>query len=127
MFCYLHVKICEILVCEKLYSWCSREAFTVGLPPAWVDDFEEISVNIQRARIKMAELVKVHAKALMPSFGDGKEDQRTIEVLTHEITGLLRRSEQRLQKISLIGSSEDSNIRKNVQVRSDNFYIHSLE
>ncbi|XP_044502907.1 syntaxin-42-like isoform X1 [Mangifera indica] len=93
----------------------SREAFTVGLPPAWVDDFEEISVNIQRARIKMAELVKVHAKALMPSFGDGKEDQRTIEVLTHEITGLLRRSEQRLQKISLIGSSEDSNIRKNVQ------------
>ncbi|KAK4847919.1 hypothetical protein QYF36_007154 [Acer negundo] len=93
----------------------SRDAFTVGLPPAWVDDSEEIAVNIQRARVKMAELIKVHAKALMPSFGDGKEDQRMIEVLTHEITDLLRRSEKRLQKLSATGSSEDSNIRKNVQ------------
>ncbi|XP_031288051.1 syntaxin-42 isoform X1 [Pistacia vera] len=93
----------------------SRDAFTVGLPPAWVDDSEEIAVNIQRARLKMAELTKAHAKALMPSFGDGKEDQCTIEVLTHEITDLLRRSEKRLQKLPVTGSSEDSNIRKNVQ------------
>ncbi|KAK3194193.1 hypothetical protein Dsin_025503 [Dipteronia sinensis] len=93
----------------------SRDAFTVGLPPAWVDDSEEIAVNIQRARVKMAELIKVHAKALMPSFGDGKEDQSMIEVLTHEITDLLRRSEKRLHKLSATGSSEDSNLRKNVQ------------
>ncbi|KAL5859185.1 hypothetical protein ACOSQ4_000481 [Xanthoceras sorbifolium] len=93
----------------------SRDAFTVGLPPAWVDDSEEIAVNIQRAQVKMAELVKAHAKALMPSFGDGKEDQRMIEVLTHEITELLRRSERRVQKLSATGPSEDSNVRKNVQ------------
>lgn len=115
-FSSLHIKICEILLCEKLYPWCSRDAFTVGLPPAWVDDSEEIAVNIRRAQLKMAELVKAHAKALMPSFGDGKEDQRTIEVLTHEITDLLRSSEKRLQKLSVTGSSEDSNIRTNVQV-----------
>ncbi|XP_041018246.1 syntaxin-41-like isoform X2 [Juglans microcarpa x Juglans regia] len=93
----------------------SRDAFTVGLPPAWVDDSEEVAANIQCARVKMAELTKAHAKALMPSFGDGKEDQRLIEALTQEITDILRRSGKRLQKLSASGSAEDSNVRKNVQ------------
>ncbi|XVF72689.1 hypothetical protein PTKIN_Ptkin12aG0140300 [Pterospermum kingtungense] len=93
----------------------SSGALTVGLPPAWVDDSEGIGANIQRAKVKMAELVKAHSKALMPSFGDGKEDQRAIEVLTKEITDLLRKSEKRLRKLSSNGSSEDSNLRKNVQ------------
>lgn len=89
---------------------------TVGLPPAWVDLSEEISSNVQRARTRMAELAKAHAKALMPSFGDGKEDQRAIESLTHEITDLIKRSEKRLRRLSATGPSEDSNVRKNVQV-----------
>ncbi|XWS58123.1 hypothetical protein CRYUN_Cryun08bG0007700 [Craigia yunnanensis] len=93
----------------------SKGAITVGLPPAWVDVSEEIAANVQRARMKMVELAKAHAKALMPSFGDGKEDQRNIEALTHEITNLLKKSEKRLQKLSAAGPSEDSNIRKNVQ------------
>ncbi|XP_020538439.1 syntaxin-42 isoform X2 [Jatropha curcas] len=93
----------------------SSDAFTIGLPPDWVDDSEEIAANIQLVRTKMAELVKAHAKALMPSFGDGKEDQRTIEALTRDITDLLRKSEKRLQKLSASESPEDSNVRKNVQ------------
>ncbi|KAK9084295.1 hypothetical protein Scep_030766 [Stephania cephalantha] len=93
----------------------SGGAVTVGLPPAWVDVSEEIAANIQRARVKMTDLIKAHTKALMPSFGDGKEDQRLIEVLTSEITDLLKRSEKRLQKLSASGPSEDSNVRKNVQ------------
>ncbi|XP_062144984.1 syntaxin-43-like [Alnus glutinosa] len=93
----------------------SKGALTVGLPPAWVDVSEEIATNVQRARIKMAELAKAHAKALMPSFGDGKEDQRLIEGLTQEITGLIKRSEKKLQRLSAAGPSEDSNVRKNVQ------------
>ncbi|XP_024019816.1 syntaxin-43 [Morus notabilis] len=93
----------------------SKGALTVGLPPAWVDVSEEISANVQRARVKMAELSKAHAKALMPSFGDGKEDQRLIEALTQEITGLIRKSEKKLQRLSATGPSEDSNVRKNVQ------------
>ncbi|XP_020966422.1 syntaxin-43 isoform X2 [Arachis ipaensis] len=88
---------------------------TVGLPPAWVDVSEEISANVQRARTKMVELAKAHAKALMPSFGDGKEEQRAIESLTYEITDLIKRSEKRLQRLSAGGPSEDSNVRKNVQ------------
>ncbi|KAK3036760.1 hypothetical protein RJ639_029725 [Escallonia herrerae] len=93
----------------------SRGALTVGLPPAWVDVSEEVAANVQRVRAKMAELAKAHTKALMPSFGDGKEDQRRIEALTHEITDLLKKSEKRLQRLSASGPSEDSNVRKNVQ------------
>ncbi|KAJ8529578.1 hypothetical protein K7X08_036413 [Anisodus acutangulus] len=93
----------------------SNGPVTVGLPPAWVDVSEEITANVQRVRTKMAELAKAHAKALMPSFGDGKEDQRRIETLTHEITDLLKRSEKKLQRLSAAGPSEDSNVRKNVQ------------
>lgn len=93
----------------------SGGALTIGLPPAWVDVSEEISVNMQRARTKMAELVKAHAKALTPSFGDGKEDQRQIEMLTQEITNLLKKSEKMLLRLSTTGPSEDSNVRKNVQ------------
>lgn len=81
-----------------------------------MDLSEEIAVNVQRARGKMGELSKAHAKALMPSFGDGKEDQHRIESLTQEITNLLRKSENRLRRLSAGGPSEDSNIRKNVQV-----------
>ncbi|KAF5942167.1 hypothetical protein HYC85_019809 [Camellia sinensis] len=93
----------------------TRGALTVGLPPAWVDVSEEIAANVQRVRVKIGELSKAHAKALMPSFGDGKEDQCRIEALTQEITGLLKKSEKRLQRLSAGGPSEDSNIRKNVQ------------
>ncbi|CAL9131256.1 unnamed protein product [Musa acuminata var. zebrina] len=93
----------------------STGATMVGLPPAWVDVSEEIAANMQCARTKMSELVKAHAKSLMPSFGDGKEDQHVIELLTHEITDLLKRSEKRLQKLSSGDPTEDSNVRKNVQ------------
>ncbi|KAF8038858.1 hypothetical protein BT93_B1419 [Corymbia citriodora subsp. variegata] len=93
----------------------SRGALTVGLPPAWVDTSEEIAANVQRARVKMNELAKAHAKALMPSFGDGKDDQRLIESLTQEITDLIKRSEKKLLRLSANERSEDSNVRKNVQ------------
>ncbi|XP_030474490.2 syntaxin-43-like isoform X1 [Syzygium oleosum] len=93
----------------------SRGALTVGLPPAWVDTSEEIAANVQRARVKMNELAKTHAKALMPSFGDGKDDQRLIESLTLEITDLIKRSEKKLLRLSANERSEDSNVRKNVQ------------
>ncbi|CAD5184675.1 unnamed protein product [Musa acuminata subsp. malaccensis] len=98
-----------------LLAYCSTGAAVVGLPPAWVDVSEEIAADMQRARTKMSELVKAHAKALMPSFGDDKEDQHAIKLLTYEITDVLKRSEKRLQKLSSSVPSEDSNVRKNVQ------------
>ncbi|KAM0934061.1 putative target SNARE coiled-coil domain, syntaxin domain, syntaxin/epimorphin [Dioscorea sansibarensis] len=94
----------------------SRGTAVIGLPPAWVDLSEEISGNVQLVRTKMSELMKAHAKALMPSFGDGKEDQHAIEVLTQEITGLLKKSEKQLKRLSASEPSEDANVRKNVQI-----------
>nr|GEU61901.1 syntaxin-43-like [Tanacetum cinerariifolium] len=88
---------------------------TVGLPPAWVDVSEEIAANIQCARSKMSQLTKAHAKALLPSFGDGKEDQHRIKALAYEVTDLLKKSEKKLRKLSAGGPLEDSTIRKNVQ------------
>ena len=81
-----------------------------------MDVSEEISVNMHRARAKMSELAKAHAKALMPSFADSREDHHFIEVLSHEITDLLRTSEKKLRKLSSAEHSEDSNVRRNVQV-----------
>ncbi|GJU68304.1 syntaxin-43-like protein [Tanacetum coccineum] len=60
-------------------------------------------------------LTKAHAKALMPSSGDGKEDQHMIKALTYEVTDLLKKSEKKLRKLSAGGPLEDSTIRKNVQ------------
>ncbi|EOA21118.1 hypothetical protein CARUB_v10001457mg [Capsella rubella] len=93
----------------------SSDAFTIGMPPAWVDDSEEVTFNIQKVRDKMGELSKAHSKALMPTFGDNKGIQREVEMLIHDITDLLRNSEKRLQKLSTRGLSEESNLRKNVQ------------
>lgn len=92
------------------------------MPPAWVDDSEEITYNIQKVRDKMNELAKAHSKALMPTFGDNKGIHREVEMLTHEITDLLRKSEKRLQNLSTRGPSEESNLRKNVQVYCWTFF-----
>ncbi|KAK8948045.1 Syntaxin-41 [Platanthera guangdongensis] len=101
---------------SNISSTCRRNgALTFGLPPAWVDISEEISVSMQSARTKISQLVKAHAKALMPSFGDGRDDEHMIEILTQEITDLLKKSERRLHKLSTNDPSEDSTVRKNVQ------------
>lgn len=99
-----------------LISWFSYDVHTVGLAPVWVDVSEEVAANINETRVKMAELVKAHAKALTPSFIDGKGDQCRIEALTQEITDLLRKSEKTLQNLSAGGRSEDSTVKRNVQV-----------
>eukprot|EP00246_Nothoceros_aenigmaticus_P012768 TRINITY_DN4102_c0_g1_i2.p1 TRINITY_DN4102_c0_g1~~TRINITY_DN4102_c0_g1_i2.p1 ORF type:complete len:209 (+),score=55.76 TRINITY_DN4102_c0_g1_i2:154-780(+) len=71
---------------------------------------------MQSIRSRMAELAKAHGRALMPTFDDDSGDQHTVELLSNEITKLLKRSEQRLQQLSKVsGSQEDANLRRNVQ------------
>ncbi|MCO5579751.1 hypothetical protein L7F22_033611 [Adiantum nelumboides] len=91
-------------------------AVAISLPPQWVDISEDVSNNMQQARVKMNELVKAHAKALRPTFGDNKDEHRAIELLTHEITLLLKKCEKSLQQLSTgKGPNEDATLRKNVQ------------
>ncbi|KAG0602778.1 hypothetical protein M758_10G039900 [Ceratodon purpureus] len=89
----------------------------MNLPPGWVDISDQVSADMQQARSKMAELAKAHSRALMPSFDDTSKEERTIELLSQQVTKLLKKCEQKLQQLSRpTGPSEqDANIRKNVQ------------
>jgi syntaxin 16 len=93
---------------------------TMNLPPAWVDISDQVSADMQRVQEKMVELTKAHSRALMPTFDDTSGEEHTIELLSQEITRLLKKAEQRLQQLSkgTAASQQDANIHKNVQVRS---------
>ncbi len=57
------------------------------LPPKWVDTSEEVdSLLASVIRPKMAQLDKLHAKHLLPSFADRTHEEREIEQLTTQIT-----------------------------------------
>lgn len=101
-----------------------RAVTAMNLPPAWVDISDQVSADMQRARGKMAELSKAHSRALMPTFDDSLKEEHTIELLSQQITKLLKKCEQKLQQLSKgTGPSEqDASIRKNVQVS-----IHFLQ
>ncbi|CAK9257951.1 unnamed protein product [Sphagnum jensenii] len=90
---------------------------TINLPPAWVDISDQVSADMQRVQGKMVELTKAHSRALMPTFDDTSGEEHTIELLSREITRLLKKAEQRLQQLSTgtAASQQDANIRKNVQ------------
>ncbi|CAI5965990.1 unnamed protein product [Closterium sp. NIES-65] len=94
-----------------------------GLPPVWVDVSDKIKDDMQKIRGKMGELAKVQARALLPSFdtddarGKKNEHERTMEVLTAEITRSLKTCEQRLQQLSRKEATSAGNaaIARNVQ------------
>ncbi|CAM6094662.1 unnamed protein product [Calypogeia fissa] len=89
---------------------------SVSLPPAWVDISDEVSSEMNKVKSKMADLAKSHGRALMVSFDDNIGEQRTIELLTAEITRALKKCEQKLRRLSGgQGVSGDETLRKNVQ------------
>lgn len=97
---------------------CRAGSVSVSLPPAWVDISDEVSSEMNKVKSRMAELAKSHGRALMVSFDDNNGEQRTIEILTAEITRSLKKCEQKLQRLSGgQGVSGDETLRKNVQVR----------
>lgn len=94
-----------------------HSALSTALPPAWVDVSEEVAQDIAKIKNKMAELSKLHGKAVLVTFGDN-DDECSIEVLTQEVTRLFKRTEQRLRKLSegATESNEEEKVRKNVIV-----------
>ena len=94
------------------------DGLSASLPPAWVDFSEEASADIARIKEKMKELSAAHSKALLPNFDDmATGDDHVVEVVTQEITRLVKRCEARLQKLGAPGklSQEDDRVVKNVQ------------
>lgn len=87
------------------------------LPPVWVDLSEKVKEEMQRARSKMGELAKAQARALLPNFDTSKNThEENIELLTQEITRILKRCEKFLQRLTQdLRPDENSSICKNVQ------------
>ncbi|KAI3624421.1 tlg2 [Malassezia furfur] len=70
------------------------------LPPAWMDVSEEVDALLESMTPKLAELDRLHAKHLLPSFVDKTEQERQIESLTSEITSDFRRASQHIARLA---------------------------
>ncbi|GAQ77640.1 syntaxin of plants [Klebsormidium nitens] len=95
----------------------SRGSVGHALPPAWVDVSEEVATEIGKLRLKMAELSKIHSRALMPTFDDSGGTDQTIEIVTQEVTRGFKKCEQKLRRLEAEkgAKGQDASIRKNVQ------------
>ncbi|XP_042974600.1 uncharacterized protein LOC122306232 [Carya illinoinensis] len=76
-----------VILQKILSSKLAKGALTVGLPPAWVDVYEEIAANVQRARTRMAELAKRSEKKLQRLSAAGRsEDSNVRKNVQEELT-----------------------------------------
>lgn len=82
-----------------------------SLPPEWVDIVETIQKDIEAIKDNIRKLQKLHAARLKVTFGgDEAEQERDIEILTQEITRLLKRCEQGLKRIATVGNAKGTNL-----------------
>jgi len=78
---------------------------TASLPPEWVDIVDSIQKDIGRIKENIRVLQNMHQARLKVSFGDDEaEKDREIDILTQEITRLLKNSESGLKRIATIGN-----------------------
>lgn len=78
----------------------------LSLPPAWVDIVDTIKVDMSRIKVELTNLARLHNARLKVTFGeDEKAQDAKIDSLAAEITGLLRRSENRVKQIALRGKT----------------------
>lgn len=73
---------------------------TNKLPPQWVDASEEVDALLESMTPKLAELDRLHAKHLLPSFVDKTDQEKQIESLTAEITADFRRASQHIARLA---------------------------
>jgi len=106
------------------------------MPPEWVDITTTIHEDTKKARDSIKALERLHAARLKVSFGDEviAQQEAEIEILTQEITRLLKKCESNVKKIALVGnngklSQQERSVRINVmrslatelQLHSKNF------
>ena len=71
-----------------------------ALPPRWVDVSEEVDAILAAMEPKLAQLDRLHAKHLLPSFEDKTEQERAIEALTEEVTLDFRSASRQIAKLA---------------------------
>jgi len=91
------------------------------MPPEWVDITDSIHADTNKVKESIRTLQKLHAARLKVSFGDEviAEQEREIEILTQEITRLLKKCENNVKKIAVVGntgklSQQERSVRLNV-------------
>lgn len=90
-----------------------------ALPPHWVDMVDEVNEDIRVINNTIDRLRGAHKTRLMVRFDESEGTQeRTIEILTQQVTGKFREAEQKLKRIGTAGgqdvSGSEMNVRKNI-------------
>lgn len=88
-----------------------------SLPPEWVEIVEQIKHDTEQIQRKLGDLQKLHTERLKVSFGgDEVQKERDIDILTQNITGLLKKSENSLKRIAVVGNSPGTKLHKQEQM-----------
>lgn len=100
------------------------------LPPRWVDLVDDVSEQIDDIVSKIARLESMHKSHLLPGFDDRSQEEREINMLTHEITaqfqscgGLVRSisDHQVFGQEQVVGKNIQSSLAQRLQERSAAF------
>jgi len=82
-----------------------------SLPPKWVEIVENIQKDVKGVRDNITILENLHAERLKVSFEkDEAEQERDINILTHEITRVMKKCENSLKRIASIGNDKGTNL-----------------
>jgi hypothetical protein len=93
------------------------QAARMQLPPAWVDLVDRVDALTAKVEGKMKELEVLHRARLLVGFDDSEAaKERDIDVMTQEITAMLRESESVLRRLSQEGDQGTERVvTRNVQ------------
>lgn len=83
------------------------------MPPKYVDFKEQIRTEMFTIKQRMNDLRQLHGRAALTNFDDTDSSEAEIEVITQEITRLLRKCEARLHQFTAgaPGSEVDEKVR----------------
>ena len=79
----------------------SSSQLASAMPPRYVDFKEQIRTEMFTIKQRMNDLRQLHGKAALTNFDDTDSSDAEIEVITQEITRLLRKCEARLQQFTV--------------------------
>lgn len=97
------------------------QAARMQLPPAWVDLVDRVDALTAKVEGKMKELEGLHRARLLVGFDDSEAaKERDIDLMTQEITAMLRESESVLRRLASADGGEgargtESVVTRNVQ------------
>jgi syntaxin 16 len=74
---------------------------STNCPPDWSNDVDEIQFEMTKIKNKLKELNSLHDKHLnRPTLDDNFEEERSIDLLTQEITQMANQSQLKIRRLS---------------------------